>query len=79
MTTDRKWTALHVLADGGGGPGAAESGQVLLDAGTGPKLRDRKGRTAWNLVRARMTPEQMAAASTEVRMVLSRLQKATKG
>lgn len=77
-TTYRKWTALHALAEGGNGPDAAESGQLLLDADIDPKLGDRKGRTAWDLVRARLTPEHLAAADPEVRTVLVRLQTATR-
>ena len=78
-TTWRKWTALHALAEGGSGPGAAESGQLLLDAGIDPKLRDRKRRTAWDLVRARITPELIETFPPEVRQVLARLQTATRG
>ena len=79
VTTSRKWTPLHALAVGGAGPDAAESGQLLLDAGINPKLRDRKGRTAWDLVRARITPGKIEASPPETRQVLARLQTATKG
>ena len=79
VTSYRNWTALHALAEGATGPGAAESGQLLLDAGVEPKLRDHKGRTAWDLVRARLTPEQMEASPPEIRQVFARLQTATRG
>ncbi|MCY4141319.1 MAG: ankyrin repeat domain-containing protein [Rhodobacteraceae bacterium] len=78
-TTWRKWTALHALAEGGSGTGAAESGHLLLDAGIDPKLRDRKRRTAWDLVRARITPELFETFPPEIRQVLARLQTATRG
>ncbi len=78
VTAGRKWTALHALAEGGASPGAAESGQLLLDAGIAPTLRDRKRQTAWDLARKRLTPRQLAAAPSEVRMVLARLQKTMK-
>ena len=82
ITTSRKWTALHAFAEGGAGPGAAESGKLLLDAGIDSKLRDRKGRTAWDLVSARLTPEQLAAVAAddpEARRVIARLQTASGG
>ena len=46
----RKWTALHALAEGATGPGAAESGHLLLDAGIDPKLKDTRTTTADGLV-----------------------------
>ena len=82
VTTSRKWTALHAFAEGGAGPGAAESGKLLLDAGIDPKLKDRKGRTAWDLVSARLTPEQLAAVAAddpEARRLIARLQTASGG
>lgn len=82
VTTYRKWTALHALAEGAAGSGAAESGQLLLDAGIDPKARDHKRRTAWDLVRARLTPERLAALADEnpeVGRVLARLKTATGG
>ena len=79
VTSYRKWTALHALAEGGAGPGTAESGHLLLDAGIDPAIEDRKGRTAWELVAARLTPEHLQAAPPEVREVLARLKKATEG
>ncbi len=78
-TTSRKRTALHALAEGDAGPGAAESGHLLLDAGIDPILRDRKGRTPWDLVRARLKPECLAIAEPVVRTALARLQTATGG
>ena len=78
-TTSRKRTALHALAEGDAGPGAAESGHLLLDAGIDPILRDRKGRTPWDLVRARLKPERLAIAEPVVRTALARLQTATGG
>lgn len=78
-TTYRKWSAFHALAEGAVGPGAAESGKLLLDAGIDPKTRDRKGRTAWDLVRARLAPERLEASPPETRQVLARLQTATRG
>ena len=79
VTSYRKWTALHALAEGGVGTEAAESGHLLLDAGIDPKIEDRKGRTAWDLVAARLTPELLQEAPPEVRGVLARLKKATEG
>ncbi len=79
VTTSRKWTAPHALAAGATGPGAAPVGHLLLDAGIDPKLRDRKGQTAWDLVRTRLTPEQIEASPPESRQVLARLQTATRG
>ncbi|MCY4141323.1 MAG: ankyrin repeat domain-containing protein [Rhodobacteraceae bacterium] len=78
-TSYRGWTALHTLAVGASGPGAAESGHLLLDSGIDPKLRDRKRQTAWDLVRARITPELIETFPPEVRQVLARLQTATRG
>ncbi len=79
VTSYRKWTVLHALAEGGVGTEAAESGHLLLDAGIDPKIEDRKGRTAWDLVAARLTPELLQEAPPEVRGVLARLKKATEG
>ena len=79
VTSHRKWTALHALAEGSTGPGAAESGHLLLDAGIDSKLGDRKGRTAWDLVRARLTPGQKEASPPETFQVLARLQTTTMG
>ena len=80
VTSYRQWTALHALAEGGDGPGAAESGQLLLDAGIDPAIKDRKGRTAWDLVGQRFTPEtlnEMAMSSPEVHAVIERLRRAS--
>ncbi len=79
VTSYRKWTALHALAEGGAGAGTAESGHLLLDAGIDPAIEDRKGRTAWDLVAARLTPERLQAAPPEVREVLARLKRETEG
>lgn len=77
VTTQRKWTALHVLAWNGGGPKAAETGNLLLDAGIDPTLRDHRRRTAWDIAHDRFTDEQIAAASPATQAVLARLKAAS--
>ncbi|MCY3877256.1 MAG: hypothetical protein OXF88_23570 [Rhodobacteraceae bacterium] len=78
----QNWTALHALAEGGAGPGAAESGQPLLRSGIDPKAGDHKRRIAWDLVRARFKPEQLAdlaAENPEVGWTIVRLKAAVRG
>ncbi|MDE2774267.1 MAG: ankyrin repeat domain-containing protein [Gemmatimonadota bacterium] len=77
VTTQRQWSALHVLAWNGGGPKAAEAGELLLAAGIDPALRDHRRRTAWDIARSRFSDEEIAAASPATQAVLTRLKAAS--
>ena len=77
VTSYQKWTAIHVITQGGTWQGTAESGHLLLDAGIDPTLKDRNGRTAWELIINRFTAEDLRSAPEEVHEVLSRLLAAT--
>ncbi len=77
VTSYQKWTAIHVITQGGTWQGTAESGHLLLDAGIDPTLKDRNGQTAWDLIIDRFTAEDLRTAPEEVHEVLDRLLAAT--